>query len=131
MHRIFRCFGVGNSYFVVIGDLMPDAIEGFLPPHLSDTVWTNRQLWIFIFSSIFIFPVVRFKEMDKLRFTSVVAVACFAYVTLIVVLFAFRILDPGEVHDRVITAFPPSGEIVSFLKVIPIYIFAFTVQSDT
>ena len=53
---ISRCFGVGTSYFVVIGDLMPDVMEGFLPSDKSDSVWTNRQLWIFIFSSIFIFP---------------------------------------------------------------------------
>merc|ERR1719295_1223402 len=68
----FKCFGVGTSYFVVIGDLMPDVMEGFLPSDMKDSAWTNRRLWIFIFSMIFISPVVRLRQMDKLRFTSVV-----------------------------------------------------------
>jgi len=127
----FKCFGVGTSYFVVIGDLMPDVMEGFLPSDKDDSAWTNRRLWIFVFSFIFIFPVVRFKQMDKLRFTSVISVACFAYVTLIVVLFAFGALDAGTVHNKRITAFPASDEIVAFLKVIPIYIFAFTCHQNS
>ena len=111
---------------MVIGDLMPDVMKEFLPSRLENSAWTDRHLWIFIFSSIFIFPIVRIKKLDALRFTSIIAVLCFAYVTLIVILFAFNVLDTDNADRGALSAFPQSGQIVDFLRVIPIYIFSFT-----
>eukprot|EP01084_Bolivina_argentea_P214675 364430_1 len=126
-----KCFGVGTSYFVVIGDLLPDVMKEFLPAHLENSAWTNRQLWITIFSLLFIVPVIRFKNMDALRFTSVVAIICFIYVTIIVILYASNTLDANiDPHiDKQLAAFPL--QIISFLKVIPIYIFAFTCHQNS
>ena len=59
--------------------------------------------------------------MDALRFTSVVSVVCFAYVTLIVILFAAGLIEADDDGlDRNISAFPPAGQALAFLKVIPI-----------
>ena len=120
------CFGVGTSYFVVIGDLLPAVMQEFLPTHLKCSIWTDRHIWISIFAVLFIFPIVPFKESDALRFTSIIAVICFAYVTVIVVLFAANVLDSGITDRGQLSEFPPSGELIAFLRVIPIYIFAFT-----
>lgn len=130
-----KCFGVGTSYFVVIGDLMPAVMQEFLPSNLKCGVLSDRHLWIFIFSLLFIFPIVRLNKMDALRFTSIIAVLCFGYVTLIVVLFAFNVLNSGINNDDggkgKLSAFPESGEIMDFLRVIPIYIFAFTCHQNS
>eukprot|EP00486_Rosalina_sp_Unknown_P015642 CAMPEP_0201594970 /NCGR_PEP_ID=MMETSP0190_2-20130828/192121_1 /ASSEMBLY_ACC=CAM_ASM_000263 /TAXON_ID=37353 /ORGANISM="Rosalina sp." /LENGTH=217 /DNA_ID=CAMNT_0048054785 /DNA_START=30 /DNA_END=680 /DNA_ORIENTATION=+ len=40
-----KCFGVGTSYFVVIGDLMPAVMQEFLPSHLKCGAWSDRHLW--------------------------------------------------------------------------------------
>ena len=90
----------------------------------------DRHFWIALFVIFFIAPVVKFKKMDALRFCSVIAILGFAYVTVIIVLYAIipnwsitKNNPTGIVRGKV-SPFPTN--IIDFLKVIPIYIFAFT-----
>merc|ERR1712223_751471 len=91
---------------VVIGDLMPDVFSQIYPDKDPDEmndlekVLESRQFWIVLFLIIFIIPTSRLRKLDGLRFTSSAAIICFAYVTLIVVLYAFvdglDLCDPDD-----------------------------------
>ncbi|KAM0577117.1 hypothetical protein ACHAO2_005546 [Verticillium nonalfalfae] len=68
-----KCFGVGVSYMIIIGDLMPKVILGFnsntpeLHPYLTD-----RNFWITAFMFLVI-PLAFLRRLDSLKYTSIVA----------------------------------------------------------
>lgn len=43
-----KCFGVGVSYLIIIGDLMPKVVEGFDPTPAYEFL-VNRHFWITAF----------------------------------------------------------------------------------
>ena len=43
-----KCFGVGVSYLIIIGDLMPRVVQGFAP-NIEAGVLVERQFWITAF----------------------------------------------------------------------------------
>ena len=114
---------------------MPDVMDEFLNRENYDSseIWAydlalSRRFWITLFALSFIVPVIRLKKMDALRITSGVALGCFAYVVLIVLLYAFipeldacsDVATSGECRGSVQAG--PS-DALSFMKVVPIYIF--------
>ena len=86
-----KCFGVGTSYFIVVGDLMPPVLKEVIPNDRKafQNWFVSRKLWITVFCALFIVPFVRFRAIDKLKFTSSVAIMCFACVVLVVLLYAY------------------------------------------
>lgn len=42
-----KCFGVGVSYLIIIGNLMPLVMKGFMND--ASGVWVDRQFWITAF----------------------------------------------------------------------------------
>ncbi len=48
-----KCFGVGVSYLIIIGDLMPGVIQGFYAGHDSIAFLYDRHFWITGFMYIF------------------------------------------------------------------------------
>lgn len=44
-----KCFGVGVSYLIIIGDLMPGVVEGFLGGAPEHDFLAHRQFWITAF----------------------------------------------------------------------------------
>lgn len=44
-----KCFGVGVSYLIIIGDLMPGVATGFDPEAVSVPILMDRKFWITIF----------------------------------------------------------------------------------
>merc|ERR1719206_138048 len=95
------CFGVVCAYLVVIGDLMPDVTRQIIDnaePSQLEKVLESRQFWIITFLCFIIIPTARLKRLDGLRFTSTAAIVCFAYVTTIIVLYAY--IDELELCDE-------------------------------
>lgn len=41
-----KCFGVGVSYLIIIGDLMPGVVQGFNPSAAETPFLVDRQFWI-------------------------------------------------------------------------------------
>ena len=131
-----KCFGVGTSYFIVIGDLMPSVMREFLheDDYNKDSMWiydmvTGRRFWIALLAIFLISPAIRLKKMDALRMTSGVAIACFVYVIVVVILYAIiPDLDPCETSDEEdcqgSTSAVPT-QFLGFVQVIPIYIFGY------
>jgi amino acid permease len=44
-----KCFGVGVSYLIIIGDLMPGVVRGFNPDVSDSSFLVERQFWITAF----------------------------------------------------------------------------------
>lgn len=44
-----KCFGVGVSYLIIIGDLMPGVVQGFVGGSLAYGFLVDRQFWVTAF----------------------------------------------------------------------------------
>lgn len=44
-----KCFGVGVSYLIIIGDLMPGVVRGFQNDTTDAPFLTDRHFWITVF----------------------------------------------------------------------------------
>lgn len=45
-----KCFGVGVSYLIILGDLMPSVVRGFMPNGETDIAFlVDRKFWITAF----------------------------------------------------------------------------------
>lgn len=44
-----KCFGVGVSYLIIIGDLMPGVVRGLIDDADAVPVLVNRHFWITLF----------------------------------------------------------------------------------
>lgn len=81
------CFGVGLSYLIVVGGLMPDVLS-----HFGATgSLTERYIWIFIGFCI-VAPLSCFKNIDALKYTSAAAIVFVVFIACLVVSYA---LDPS------------------------------------
>jgi amino acid permease len=50
-----KCFGVGISYLIIIGDLMPGVVEGFTGGSPTSDFLVDRHFWITAFMLV-LFP---------------------------------------------------------------------------
>ncbi|ODV93182.1 hypothetical protein PACTADRAFT_47049 [Pachysolen tannophilus NRRL Y-2460] len=123
-----KCFGVGISYLVVIGDLMPRIMETMVITDIvsnSNSYLLNRNFWITCFM-IIVVPLSFLKKLDSLKYASMVALSSVGYLIILVfVHFCERdIKDKGPI--RII-------EPQSFTKIIsafPIFVFGYTCHQN-
>ena len=128
---IFIAFGFTltcSAYLIIIGDYMPlVAREIGNYSSDSDSIIITREFWIFLFLIILILPTTALKKLDQLRFSSTIAICCFIYVTIIVILFAlFPDADTFKLEDDAIgeTSFLPTNAL-DFFEAAPLYVFAY------
>ena len=140
-------FGVGTSYLIVVGDLMPDAMKDFGVdfPDSTREFWVGqglpleaRQFWIFL-GFVVVVPLSCLRTLDALKFTSTAALAFVLFIVVFVLLFAIdspRLADfdpcPPERNEPAVDCRGESGYLytspIRTLKVFSIFIFAFTCQ---
>jgi len=140
-----KCFGVATSYLIVIGDLMPEAMNYLTKNALNENlissstglILMNRQMWIIIFTVTFVLPTVMLKNLDSLKFTSFIALSCIAYVIVIIICYAFNpAMDPCIHHGvpvencrgEIYWGYP--GNILNFCSVVSIFVFGFTCHQN-
>lgn len=107
-----QCFGCAISYLVIIGDLMPTVIESI----------PNRLFWIICSGAICI-PLCFLRNLDSLRYTSMLALGAIAYMSLLVVGHFVAGDIPGENRGPV-DLWPSSPRAV--FSTFSIIVFAFT-----
>jgi len=79
-----KCFGVGTSYLIIVGDLVPDAMTFFGIGDSTELRW----FWISVSFSVAA-PLACLRNLSSLRFTATGAVCIVAWtVTLIMLFFA-------------------------------------------
>lgn len=133
-----KCFGVGISYLIIIGDLMPgvvkslsemafSAVGGNGVGDMDPALWflLDRRFWITIFMGV-IAPISFLRKLDSLKATSALALGAVVYLVFIVI---YYFVNPQQ-------PLPPKEEIElvhissKFLTTLPIFVFAFTCHQN-
>lgn len=118
-----KCFGVGVSYIIIIGDLMPQIAESV---GLTHDYLLQREFWVTVAMAV-VGPLSYLRKLDSLKYTSLVALVSVGYLVLIVVghfLIGDTLPDRGEVR-----LLEPNS-ISSMLSALPVIIFAFTCHQN-
>lgn len=121
-----KCFGVGVSYMLIVGDLMPQIILSMFHPGEDLLFLLDRRLWITVSMITIAGPISFSRKLDSLKYTSVVALFAVAYLCVIV---AWHFFAPN---------FPtaPSSDIelvhfsTKFFTSLPVFVFAFTCHQN-
>jgi len=88
-----KCFGVGVSYLVVIGDLIPEAIRT-IAPNAPDFIF-DRRVWIGLYMLFIIMPLACLRTLNALRFTAAAGIGFVIFLVGVVTLYAtVPSLDP-------------------------------------
>ena len=98
-----KCFGVGTSYLIVVGDSMPKAIAA---TGVQGGLLIERRLWTFIAAAL-VSPLAYCKRIDALKYTSAFALACVLFVVLLIFLFAIHAAPAFEACDNSPPTAPP------------------------
>ncbi|KAM0344069.1 hypothetical protein ACHAPU_007972 [Fusarium lateritium] len=120
-----KCFGVGVSYMIIIGDLMPGVVLGFLNNANSAPYLVDRNFWITAFM-LLIIPLSFLRRLDSLKYTSIVALVSIGYL-IVLVIYHFasdKHADPGSI--RVIQW----GGAIETLSALPVVVFAYTCHQN-
>ncbi|BCS29463.1 putative amino acid transporter [Aspergillus puulaauensis] len=121
-----KCFGVGVSYLIIIGDLMPGVVQGFAGGDPAYDFLVDRHFWVTVFMLIII-PLSYLRRLDSLKYTSIAALVSMAYLVVLVV-YHFIIGDTkdGRGPIRVIHWAGAVPTLSSF----PVIVFAFTCHQN-
>ncbi|KAK4139948.1 transmembrane amino acid transporter protein-domain-containing protein [Dichotomopilus funicola] len=121
-----KCFGVGVSYMIIIGDLMPGVAEAFGSIDSGLSFLDDRRFWITVFFVLFIIPLSFPKRLDSLKYTSMVALLAIGYLILLVVYHFAADEIPNDRDIRIITWEGPAAA----LRTLPVVIFAYTCHQN-
>ena len=119
------CFGVALSYLIVVGGLLPEAMDTFgARPSIA-----NRHLWIVI-ALCFAGPLSCFKNIDALKFTSTIAIGLVIFLALLFLVYA---VDPSldrcddDTNDCTGNKIVAKMDI-STMKSLGVFVFAYSCQ---
>ncbi|KAK3186149.1 hypothetical protein K4F52_005139 [Lecanicillium sp. MT-2017a] len=120
-----KCFGVGVSYMIIIGDLMPGVMEG-ITSHASQFPYLlSRHFWITAFM-LLVIPLSFLRRLDSLKYTSIVALVSIGYLIVLVV-YHFAVDPHASPEDiRVIEWAGP----IETLSTLPVVVFAYTCHQN-
>lgn len=137
-----KCFGVGVSYLIVIGDLMPGVVKGFAP-ELDIAFLVDRQFWITAFmyaelqsfsyllltlNRLIVIPLSFLRRLDSLKYTSIIALCSITY--LVILVFAHWIMgDTPPDAKGPVRVFEPAG-VIPALAAFPVMVFAYTCHQN-
>ncbi|KAK9247392.1 transmembrane amino acid transporter protein-domain-containing protein [Lipomyces tetrasporus] len=122
-----KCFGVGVSYLIIIGDLMPQVIADFYfsDGNVGDTIFVSRTFWISFFM-VALTPLCFLRRLDSLKYTSVIALVAIGYLTVLVI---GHWLVGDTIKYRGAISIGPSS-LSGVLSTLPIVVFGFTCHQN-
>ncbi|PYH98654.1 hypothetical protein BO71DRAFT_416107 [Aspergillus ellipticus CBS 707.79] len=121
-----KCFGVGVSYLIIIGDLMPGVVQGFVGGAPDYGFLVDRHFWVTAFMLIVI-PLSYLRRLDSLKYTSVAALVSMAY---LVVLVVYHFVKGDTTADRGPVRVIHWAGAVPTLSSLPVIVFAFTCHQN-
>ncbi|KAK9855501.1 hypothetical protein MYU51_001979 [Penicillium brevicompactum] len=121
-----KCFGVGVSYLIIIGDLMPGVVQGFVGSEPGYDFLVDRHFWVTAFMLIVI-PLSYLRRLDSLKYTSIAALVSMAYLVVLVV-YNFVLGDTKE--DRGPIRVGHWAGPIPTLSSLPVIVFAFTCHQN-
>jgi amino acid permease len=124
-----KCFGVGVSYLIIIGDLMPGVMRGFAAEEGLPSYLIDRHFWVTAFMLVVI-PLSYLRRLDSLKYTSVVALVSIGYLVILVV-YHFTAKDtlPDGKYTTPLRIFTWAGPIPA-LSSFPVVVFAYTCHQN-
>jgi amino acid permease len=138
-----KCFGVGVSYLIIIGDLMPDVVRGFNEGADAIPFLVDRHFWVtcFMYASItsvslvlvaniarlVVIPLSFLRRLDSLKYTSIIALISIGY---LVVLVVYHFAKGDTMADRGPIRVIKWAGLVSTLHKFPVIVFAYTCHQN-
>ncbi|EPE36927.1 hypothetical protein GLAREA_09090 [Glarea lozoyensis ATCC 20868] len=121
-----KCFGVGVSYLIIIGDLMPGVVRGFYEGADSVDFLVNRHFWVTVFMLVVI-PLAFLRRLDSLKYTSIIALISISY---LVVLVVFHFIKGDTLAQKGPVRVIQWGGLTTVLKSFPVIVFAYTCHQN-
>ncbi|KAI9802566.1 MAG: hypothetical protein M1833_001638 [Piccolia ochrophora] len=121
-----KCFGVGVSYLIIIGDLMPGVVRAFSERAGEIDFMVDRHFWVTAFMLIVI-PLSFLRRLDSLKYTSIVALVSIGY---LVILVLAHFLKGDTMEDRGAIRIIQWGGAVPTLSSFPVIVFAYTCHQN-
>ncbi|KAI9812275.1 MAG: hypothetical protein M1827_004723 [Pycnora praestabilis] len=121
-----KCFGVGVSYLIIIGDLMPRVVMGFSHHAGSVDFLVDRHFWVTAFMLVVI-PLSFLRRLDSLKYTSVIALISIGYLVILVLAHFIKkdtMQDRGDIRIINWAGFVPT------LSSFPVIVFAYTCHQN-
>jgi len=118
-------FGASVSFFVVIGDLLPEVMVYF---GVLGYPWNSRRFWITAIGWFFELPLCCLSSLDSLRFSSMIGTIGIMYIVFVVAVFACGSIDLPVPEQSWSVWMPPHSSYTSVLGMIesvPLFVFAF------
>ena len=122
-----KCFGVGVSYLIIIGDLMPGVVRGFTDEDGLVPFLVDRHFWVTAFMLVII-PLSFLRRLDSLKYTSVVALLAVGYLVILVV-YHFVAQDTFEGTRPPVRVLRWAGAIPA-LSSFPVIVFGYTCHQN-
>ncbi|KAI9845751.1 MAG: hypothetical protein M1837_004584 [Sclerophora amabilis] len=121
-----KCFGVGVSYLIIIGDLMPGVIRAFSEDAGGFGFLLDRQFWITVFM-LLVIPLSFLRRLDSLKYTSVIALISIGY---LVVLVLYHFIKGDTLDQRGDVRVIKWGGPLATLSSFPVIVFAYTCHQN-
>ncbi|KAL8704105.1 MAG: hypothetical protein Q9201_002719 [Fulgogasparrea decipioides] len=121
-----KCFGVGVSYLIIIGDLMPGVVQGFSDNAAGISFLVDRRFWVTAFMLIVI-PLSFLRRLDSLKYTSVIALISIGYLVILVVA---HFVKGDTMQDRGIIRVIRWESAMATLSSFPVIVFAYTCHQN-
>lgn len=121
-----KCFGVGVSYLIIIGDLMPGVVVGFNEGATAIPFLVDRHFWVTVFMLVVI-PLSFLRRLDSLKYTSVIALTSIGYLVILVV---YHFAKGDTMADRGPIRVLKWGGLVPTLQSFPVVVFAYTCHQN-
>ncbi|MCJ1269669.1 hypothetical protein MMC22_009561 [Lobaria immixta] len=121
-----KCFGVGVSYLIIIGDLMPGVVQGISEDAGGVDFLVSRRFWVTGFMLIVI-PLSFLRRLDSLKYTSVVALISISYLVILVVA---HFVKGDTKQDRGELRVVHWESAVATLSSIPVVVFGYTCHQN-
>ncbi|KAJ5745354.1 Vacuolar amino acid transporter 5 [Penicillium odoratum] len=142
-----KCFGVGVSYLIIIGDLMPGVVLGFVGGDPAYDFLVDRHFWVTAFmyvllqsipihltillttvlNRLIVIPLSYLRRLDSLKYTSIAALVSMAY---LVVLVVYHFIRGDTMADRGPIRVGHWAGAIPTLSSLPVIIFAFTCHQN-
>lgn len=122
-------FGITVAYLGIAADILPACVEQLAPAVGADSILRNSYFWLILCWGAVAAPLSMLRSVGFLGYTSLIAVVCMIYTTIIVALHFFGVFDPcqsvpaGEVCKGTIQAFIPS--FTAIFRALPVYLTAY------
>ncbi|KAL9022263.1 MAG: hypothetical protein Q9185_000505 [Variospora sp. 1 TL-2023] len=121
-----KCFGVGVSYLIIIGDLMPGVVQGFSETAGGVSFLVDRHFWVTGFMLVVI-PLSFLRRLDSLKYTSVIALISIGYLVILVVAHFFK---GDTMQHRGPLRLVRWESAVATLSSFPVIVFAYTCHQN-